>query len=215
MANIKQDGDPVVEPSDDLLEDVNLHTYKEMTSLYHIIFDNSTELNKEIEEIYRQLPRIELKTDTLLDILGLKEYYQQQTEGVDQNTADFQKIYREMDLINYEFYSSLKNLLNSVEIFRDFELYMLVLFDPHEEKFLADDPKNLIYKVDKGIDMLNQIFGLKMRVDYLIKQVQKGISQFFTVKGNMIYLINKFQPQKSGTWKLTARILLFLSLFLI
>jgi hypothetical protein len=73
-----------------------------------------------------------------------------------------------MDLVNYEFYSSLKGMFNTVDLFRDIHIYFLMVFYPHEKKLLSEDPSNVIYKVDKGVDMLNVIFSLKRRLDYLM-----------------------------------------------
>lgn len=51
-----------------------------------------------------------------------------------------------------------------------------MIFDPYEKDFLAEDPDNVLYKVDKGVDMLNQIFGAKKRMEYLMGQIKKGVT---------------------------------------
>ena len=70
----------------------------------------------------------------------------------------------------------------------------MMILDSHEKDFLAEDPSNVLYKVDKGVDMLNQIFGTKKRLDFLLSYIKKGVSQFFTIRGNIVYLIRKFNP---------------------
>ena len=119
-----------------------------------------------------------------------------------------------MDLVNYEFYSNFKRILNTVDLFRDIHVYFLMVFFPHKEKIMKEDPKNVIYKVDKGVDILNLIFNFKRRIDYLISTFPKGISEFYSVKNDMIYLINKFNPKASSQYILkgflvTLMILIF------
>ena len=71
-----------------------------------------------------------------------------------------------MELVTYEFQSKMKYLLRSVDILRDFNTYIVNLLDPYSKEFLEDEPKNVFYKVDKSIEMMNQIFSIKSRLEY-------------------------------------------------
>lgn len=71
--------------------------------------------------------------------------------------------------------SKFKILLRSVDIFRDFELYINSILSPYEKEFLVDEPSNVFYKVDKSIDMMNKIFEIKTRMEYFSKEIEEGV----------------------------------------
>ena len=49
----------------------------------------------------------------------------------------------------------MKNLFRSVDILRNAGTYMYDVMEPKEKEFLGEDPINVLYKVDKGIEMIN------------------------------------------------------------
>lgn len=201
------------EEDDDLNFDNDMKIKKKIyfigKKIYSKIYKYIPEVKKEIDQFYEQIDYVEISTEDILEFFDFTEYYESIIKSIDPENPGFFKYKRELDLIVFEFSTSIKDFLQAIYNFTNFHVFFTSFFSPHKDEFLGEDPVNVIFKVDKGVKIVNQILTAKSFIDMFITNILKGISQARSIRNDLLYAINKFKDIKEWEFELgKKRILL-------
>lgn len=161
--------------------------------VYSRIFRYITEIRDEVEFFYDKLDYLEITTEDLLEFFDFGDYYENVIKDINKENPGFFKFKRELDLIVFEFSTSMRDFGQAIRNFYQINIFISGFFEPYRKEFLEDDPDNVILKVDKGVKMVNQILEAKSYLDMLINNVLKGVSQVRSIRNDILYAISKFK----------------------
>lgn len=177
----------------DLLEktEQGLETYKQGRDFFNIIINERDEFQAEIDHFFEHVPKLLVTLDEMLKVMSFENYYENVRKRVDTAEKQFVELDNQLKFETNDFIDKTRYFLVALDNLRNIHNYMYVELKPFEEKYMDDAVLNILDKIDQGVNMVDAILQLKIRMEGLLTNLTEGINKISIVRNNMAVILRE------------------------
>jgi hypothetical protein len=177
----------------DLLEktEQGLETYKQGRDFFNIIINERDEFQGEIDHFFENVPKLLVTLDEMLQVMSFTNYYENVKKRVDTTEKQFVELDNQLKFETNDFIDKTRYFLVALDNLRNIHNYMYVELKPFEEKYMDDAVLNILDKIDQGVNMVDAILQLKIRMEGLLTNLTEGVNKISIVRNNMAVILRE------------------------
>lgn len=177
----------------DLLEktEQGLETYKQGRDFFNIIINERDEFQAEIDHFFDNVPKLLVTLDEMLHVMSFTNYYENVKKRVDTTEKQFVELDNQLKFETNDFIDKTRYFLVALDNLRNIHNYMYVELKPFEEKYMDDAVLNILDKIDQGVNMVDAILQLKIRMEGLLTNLTEGVNKISIVRNNMAVILRE------------------------
>lgn len=177
----------------DLLEktEQGLETYKQGREFFSIIINEQEEFKAEVDHFFENIPKLLVTMDEMLKVMSFTNYYENIKKRVDTNEKQFVDLDNQLKFETNDFVDKTRYFLVALNNLRNIHNYMYVEMKPFEEKYMDDAVLNILDKIDQGVNMVDAILQLKIRMEGLLTNLTDGVNKIGIIRNNMAVILRE------------------------
>lgn len=177
----------------DLLEktEQGLETYKQGREFFNIIINEQTEFKAEVDHFFDNIPKVLVTMDEMLKVMSFTNYYENIKKRVDTTEKQFVDLDNQLKFETNDFVDKTRYFLVALDNLRNIHNYMYIELKPFEEKYMDDAVLNILDKIDQGVNMVDAILQLKIRMEGLLTNLTDGVNKIGIIRNNMAVILRE------------------------
>ena len=177
----------------DLLEktEQGLETYKQGKEFFNVIINEKQEFQAEVDHFFENVPKVLVTMEEMLQVMSFTNYYENVKKRVDTTEKQFVELDNQLKYETNDFVDKTRYFLVALDNLRNIHNYMYVEMKPFEEKYMDDAVLNILDKIDQGVNMVDAILQLKIRMEGLLNNLTDGINKITVVRNNMALILRE------------------------
>jgi hypothetical protein len=177
----------------DLLEktEQGLETYKQGREFFNIIINERDQFQAEVDHFFENIPRVLVTMDEMLHVMSFTNYYENIKSKVDTTETQFVQLDNQLKFETNDFVDKARYFLVALDNLRNIHNYLYVEMKPFEEKYMDDAVLNILDKIDQGVNMVDAILQLKIRMEGLLTNLTDGVNKIGIIRNNMAVILRE------------------------
>lgn len=177
----------------DLLEktEQGLETYKQGREFFNIIINEQEEFKAEVDHFFSNIPKVLVTMDEMLHVMSFTNYYENIKKRVDTTEKQFVDLDNQLKFETNDFVDKTRYFLVALDNLRNIHNYMYIELKPFEEKYMDDAVLNILDKIDQGVNMVDAILQLKIRMEGLLTNLTDGVNKLGIIRNNMAVILRE------------------------
>jgi hypothetical protein len=177
----------------DLLEktEQGLETYKQGREFFNIIINERDQFQAEVDHFFANIPKVLVTMDEMLHVMSFTNYYENIKKKVDVTESQFVQLDNQLKFETNDFVDKTRYFLVALDNLRNIHNYLYVEMKPFEEKYMDDAVLNILDKIDQGVNMVDAILQLKIRMEGLLTNLTDGVNKIGIIRNNMAVILRE------------------------
>jgi len=177
----------------DLLEktEQGLETYKQGREFFNIIINERDEFQAEVDHLFDNIPKVLVTMDEMLHVMSFTNYYENIKKKVDTTESQFVQLDNQLKFETNDFVDKTRYFLVALDNLRNIHNYFYVEMKPFEEKYMDDAVLNILDKIDQGVNMVDAILQLKIKMESLLTNLTDGVNKIGIIRNNMAVILRE------------------------
>lgn len=177
----------------DLLEktEQGLETYKQGREFFTIVINEKEEFQTEIDSFFENTSKVLVTMDEMLKVMSFTNYYENVKKRVDTTETQFVELDNQLKFETNDFVDKTRYFLVALDNLRNIHNYLYVEMKPFEEKYMDDAVLNILDKIDQGVNMVDAILQLKIRMEGLLTNLTDGVNKISVIRNNMAVILRE------------------------
>lgn len=177
----------------DLLEktEQGLETYKQGREFFNIVINEKDAFQNEIDHFFQNTPKVLVTMDEMLKVMSFTNYYENVKKRIDTTESQFLELDNQLKFETNDFVDKARYFLVALDNLRNIHNYLYVEMKPFEEKYMDDAVLNILDKIDQGVNMVDAILQLKIRMEGLLTNLTDGINKITVIRNNMAVILRE------------------------